>query len=315
MIVARNQPHELEALQLVGEMIDAHTLPHLAFSFNGGKDITVVLHLLRAVLAHRGATDAKPLAGLYCVYFGVGAEFPELDAFMAEMGAVYEFELHTYKGDYKAGMTDLTSRVGVQGIFMGQRASDPDGVALQHSSPSSGVEYGWPAFTRLNPILRWPYHQVWAFLRELDLPFCCLYEQGYTSLGSTKTTMRNPKLRYALSSSSASSSSSSSAASTAAVKPVTRRRSMYANDESAQLRPSVEANLNEMAAAADADASAGSAAGGGDDHDDDDDVKDDDAVDNKVGIDGDDTQYAYHPAWVLKDGADERCGRIERKKK
>ena len=36
---------------------------------------------------------------------------------------------------------------------------------------------------------------MWAFTRAFDVPYCALYDQGYTSLGSKNTTKPNPKLR------------------------------------------------------------------------------------------------------------------------
>lgn len=39
------------------------------------------------------------------------------------------------------------------------------------------------------------YNEIWKFLREFNLPYCSLYDLGYTSLGSTLDTLPNPYLR------------------------------------------------------------------------------------------------------------------------
>lgn len=75
---------------------------------------------------------------------------------------------------------------------MGQRRGDPWTEDMEFFTESTP---GWPNFTRVNPALDWKFHHVWRFLRGARLPYCCLYDQGYTSLGERKDTAKNEALR------------------------------------------------------------------------------------------------------------------------
>ena len=48
--------------------------------------------------------------------------------------------------------------------------------------------------TGVNPIIDWDYGHVWHFLRLFQLPYCSLYDIGYTSLGKQSDTRPNPAL-------------------------------------------------------------------------------------------------------------------------
>jgi len=80
----------------------------------------------------------------------------------------------------------------LKAIFMGQRRSDPGGQKLKRIEK---CDPGWPQIDRLNTILDWTYNQVWDFLITFNLPYCRMYELGYTSLGSRLLTVPNPKLQ------------------------------------------------------------------------------------------------------------------------
>ncbi|EGO01011.1 hypothetical protein SERLA73DRAFT_179038 [Serpula lacrymans var. lacrymans S7.3] len=79
----------------------------------------------------------------------------------------------------------------IQAILIGTRRSDPHGATLSHRNMT---DPGWPVFERINPIINWSYSDIWAFLKALDIPYCNLYDQGFTSLGSTYNTYPNPAL-------------------------------------------------------------------------------------------------------------------------
>ena len=92
----------------------------------------------------------------------------------------------------KEGVSRLVETHGIEAILMGTRSTDPDGRWL------SGVFWpsskGWPPFMRVNPCLDWSYNDVWVFLRFFAIPYCALYDEGYTSIGSRSTSRPNPQL-------------------------------------------------------------------------------------------------------------------------
>eukprot|EP00899_Mesostigma_viride_P007559 jgi/Mesvir1/16804/Mv15169-RA.1 len=197
----------------------------LAFSFNGGKDSTVLLHLLRAAIAgYKGPVDrapatresldvraatanansavegqaeaqeggAKDNCGLYAVYFETELVHEELQRFTLETARDYGLNLEVKHESFKAGMQQLVERRGIRAILLGTREGDPNAVGQEVFSPSSE---GWPPFMRINPILTWSYRDVWDFLRGCELPYCSLYDQGYTSIGNVTDTVPNVALQ------------------------------------------------------------------------------------------------------------------------
>lgn len=59
------------------------------------------------------------------------------------------------------------------------------------------TDVNWPQIMRVSPILDWHYSNVWDYLLYYKVPYCKLYDMGYTSLGNSKNTIRNPYLRSA----------------------------------------------------------------------------------------------------------------------
>ncbi len=185
------------SLALIAGALHLYTQPReLCLSFNGGKDCTVVLHLLRAALLRAGAPPLGSPGGPGVVYFrGAEPEFPEVASFVASTEAAYGFSCESFLG-FKGGLAELAARPEgggrLRGVLMGTRTSDPAGTHL--CGPFSPTSPGWPPVMRVNPILGWSYGQVWAFLRGVPLPYCELYARGFTSLGAPSDSVRNPLL-------------------------------------------------------------------------------------------------------------------------
>ena len=161
----------------------------LALSFNGGKDATVLLYLTLAV--YRRENTGTPLA----LYWRDEARgFTEVDAFVCATEQRYGLTLVRYDCGFAEGMKDAVERRGVTAVLLGTRRSDPNGADAESVQPSSA---GWPPFVRVNPLLELSYADVWHFLRSLSLPYCSLYDRGFTSLGHTLDTKANPALQQA----------------------------------------------------------------------------------------------------------------------
>lgn len=165
----------------------------LALSLNGGKDSTALLHLIRAALCIRKNEEQQidGLEGIVTFFFDKADDFPDVVQFTKDTDVQYSLKMKIYTTDFFSGLHDLLGETNVQGIFLGTRSGDPNAGDQQIFSPSS---IGWPTFMRINPIMDWSYHDVWEFLILCKLPYCSLYDQGYTSLGSVDTTFPNMAL-------------------------------------------------------------------------------------------------------------------------
>ena len=76
---------------------------------------------------------------------------------------------------------------------MGSRRDDP-GCSKLGLIAQSDTHKGYPDFKRVNPIIDWNYSFLWRFIKEYQIPYCTLYNEGYTSLGERKNTVKNKAL-------------------------------------------------------------------------------------------------------------------------
>ncbi|KAK8621811.1 hypothetical protein V6N13_081243 [Hibiscus sabdariffa] len=184
------------AIYVIKRALALYSIEEVAFSFNGGKDSTVLLHLLRAgYFLHRveqscsnGILTDFPIR---TIYFECTSVFPEINTFTYDTSKTYGLQMDIIRSDFKSGLEALLKAKPIRAIFLGVRIGDPTAVGQEQFSPSSP---GWPPFMRVNPILDWSYRDVWAFLLICKVQYCSLYDQGYTSIGSIYDTVPNALL-------------------------------------------------------------------------------------------------------------------------
>ncbi|KAM0788089.1 hypothetical protein ACM66B_001258 [Microbotryomycetes sp. NB124-2] len=214
------------ALDVIEQAVDRFSLDRLALSFNGGKDCTVLVHLLAAVALKRAVSQSvfeatatqhapsssptPPLPKLSSVYVRCLSPFPQVESFVKESSDWYNLELEAVEGGMKTALQEYLDKIQqrrthqgrtdkIDAVLVGTRRNDPHGAQL---TPFDPTDKGWPEFMRVHPILDWSYAQIWDFLRHPQLTlggsplqWCELYDYGYTSLGSTHNTFPNPLLR------------------------------------------------------------------------------------------------------------------------
>ncbi|KAL3825862.1 hypothetical protein ACJIZ3_021891 [Penstemon smallii] len=185
------------AIYVIQRALALYSIDEVALSFNGGKDSTVLLHLLRAGYhlhksgKSKSSEDAEITFPIRTIYFESSSAFPEINSFTYDAAFTYKLQMDIIRLDFKSGLEGLLQAKPIKAIFLGVRIGDPTAVGQEQFSPSSP---GWPPFMRVNPILDWSYRDVWAFLLTCKVQYCSLYDQGYTSIGSIHDTVPNELL-------------------------------------------------------------------------------------------------------------------------
>lgn len=192
---AQVHKHVQESIDIIERALLKYKIENTCLSFNGGKDCTAVLHLVHSISRKFSTNNNEPQLTIF--YAQLPNHFQEELDFVSETVKRYNLKLLQYSNSsLKESLKQLKQDAPqIEGIFIGTRRDDfESGAMMQHMAPTDN---NWPQYMRINPIMNWSYSQVWDFIRELQVPYCDLYNQGYSSLGTRMNTTKNSSLlRY-----------------------------------------------------------------------------------------------------------------------
>lgn len=175
----------------INNAFDLYKDNEISIAFNGGKDNMLLLHLIILYLQSIG----KSIENFTAIYFASHDDFTEINDFVYFIASEYKLKvIRIDDQSFKHGLEYIKEKFPhINAIFLGTRSSDPHS---QHLTEFTPTDESWPSYMRIYPILKWSYHEVWQYLLSLQVPYCELYNHGYTSIGCKTNTIPNPSLSY-----------------------------------------------------------------------------------------------------------------------
>uniref|UniRef100_A0AAG5CZL0 FAD synthase n=1 Tax=Anopheles atroparvus TaxID=41427 RepID=A0AAG5CZL0_ANOAO len=175
-----------ESLRIIKQALTTFSPGEIFLSFNGGKDCTVLLDLIHS----SNLTGAREIK---CIYVRPLNPFSEIEEFVEQCREHYGITISTVNGGIKSALEAICREdTQIKACIMGSRRSDPYCEQLE---PFKETDAGWPKLMRINPLLDWTCDDIWNYIREQNVPYCTLYERGYTSIGDKTNTIPNPHLK------------------------------------------------------------------------------------------------------------------------
>ncbi len=153
-------------------------------AFSGGKDSTVILHLVRQI------DPSVP-----CIFLDHGRHFPETYEFVDTIENVQTISKTDWEPDPEAccgfAKIDLIQKaireLELDTLFVGIRRDEHPARNIRRYKET------FSDHTRVYPILDWTVEDVWDFLNRKDVSVNSLYSKGYMSIGCTNCTAKGGK--------------------------------------------------------------------------------------------------------------------------
>lgn len=168
----------------------------MAIFWTGGKDSTVLLHIVR---------EMYPDKKFPILFLDTGLDFEDVYDFIDRITKMWEIDLITVKpskkleNEYKNQKTkkDRVTFASMMKIILLKQAVEKHnlpalviGIRADEHKERVGEKSFSPRDThmRIHPLLEWTEEDIWDYIRGRDVPYIALYDLGYRSLGEKEFT-------------------------------------------------------------------------------------------------------------------------------
>jgi FAD synthetase len=179
-------------MEEIKDAIRTHGVDRIAIAFSGGKDGLVILHLVYTALRNIKMKVLVYALNINSSPFDIYIE----DAIKRSSERLSDrLTFHTIKCEsFVSGLHSIVSiDPKLSAIIMGRRNDDLKNGSVLPIAELTTPPY--PMLWRIYPIREWSYQSVWKYIKHHNLPYCVLYDKGYSSLGNNKeSSVPNPEL-------------------------------------------------------------------------------------------------------------------------
>ncbi len=169
----------------------------MALFWTGGKDSTVLLHLVRQIFGKK--------LNFPILFLDTGLEFEEMYNFIERINKMWGLNLLTIKPskklatEYEKQKTkkDRVTFASMMKIVLLKKAVAEYnlpalviGIRWDEHKERIGEKYFSPRedHARVHPLLHWTEKDIWEYIRGNNVPYVSLYDLGYRSLGEKEFT-------------------------------------------------------------------------------------------------------------------------------
>ncbi|XP_023718759.1 FAD synthase isoform X2 [Cryptotermes secundus] len=178
-----NNPFCLTAVNVIKQCLQEYSPEEICVYFDGDIASNCVLHLYCALIQKEGS-----IPRIQAVCIKEKQHLPELESFVVETITRYNINYDVFEYQQKSSFLQLSTRQPpIKAVIIGnlsceQQISDCKKL-FEENTDYSNIRW-------IMPLINWDKNDVWNFIRALTLPYCTLYDQGYTTVGSTKALLQ-----------------------------------------------------------------------------------------------------------------------------